>query len=310
MKLSKCLVIGGVGFIGSHFARRLADSGRHITVLDRQLPADAESGHAITYVAGDFADRKLIESLVARHDEVVHLAYATVPNTSFDDPLADLTQNLPPAVQLFDLVARSGAKLLFVSSGGTVYGEAEQVPESEEHPTRPISPYGVTKLTLETYAHLYAVTRGLQVVCVRPANPYGEGQRPFVGQGFVATAMAAAMQGRPVTVFGEEGTVRDYIHIDDLVTGMIAALDHGQSMQTYNVGSSTGRSNLEVLQAIQPLLREVGVEMRIEHAPARPFDVKVNVLDCGRLRRLGWQPQVDFEHGLRRTRDWLAEELG
>jgi len=305
----RSLLIGGAGFIGSHLAQRLADSGRHVTVFDRHQPDNIEFGQSITFAAGDFTDSALMKSLVAEHDEVVHLAYATVPNTSFDDPLADLTQNLPPSVQLFDLVARNDKKLLLVSSGGTVYGEAEKTPQSEEHPTRPISPYGVTKLTLEKYAHLYAVTRGLKVICVRPANPYGEGQRPYVGQGFVATAMASAMQGRPVTIFGEQGTVRDYIHIDDLVEGMVTVLDHGRPMETYNIGSSTGLSNLEVLQAMQPLLREVGAEMQIEHASARPFDVKVNILDCTKLRQLGWWPKIGLEQGLRRTRDWVRKEL-
>ncbi len=303
----KCLLVGGCGFIGTHLAKRLVASGRSITVLDRINPTNPINSEKITYETGDFANAELIGRLIEEHDEVVHLAYATVPNTSFDDPLSDLDQNLHPAVQLFDMVARKGARLLLVSSGGTVYGEADSIPIIEGHPTRPISPYGVTKLTLEKYAYLYAVTRGLNVICVRPANPYGEGQQPFTGQGFVSTAMASAIQGEAIKIFGEQGTVRDYIHIDDLVEGMLVALERGAANETYNIGSSVGRSNLEMVQAMSPHLRSVGVELRIDYAQARPFDVKVNVLDCSRLGSLGWKPVVGLDDGLRRTLAWLTK---
>ncbi len=302
-----CLLIGGGGFIGSHLIPKLVASGRSVTVLDRTGASSRFESDRVRYLTGDFGDAGLIRRLVAGHDEVVHLAYATVPNTSFDNPLGDLDQNLHPAVQLFDIVARKGARLLLVSSGGTVYGEAVSTPITEDHPTRPISPYGVTKLTLERYAYLYAVTRGLKVMCVRPANPYGEGQRPFAGQGFVSTAMASAMQGKAITIFGEHGTVRDYIHVDDLAEGMLVVLDSGAPMETYNIGSSIGLSNLDVVNKMTPLLQAIDVEVRVDYAPSRPFDVKVNVLDCRLLQSLGWQPNVGIEEGLRRTRDWLVE---
>jgi len=304
---SHCLLIGGSGFIGSHLVPKLVDSGRAVTVLSRSGVSDSSKVDGVNYVTGDFADASLIGRLVAEHDEIVHLAYATVPNTSFDNPLVDLNQNLHPAVQLFDIVARKGARLLLVSSGGTVYGEAISTPIMEDHPTRPISPYGVTKLTLERYAYLYAVTRGLKVTCVRPANPYGEGQRPYAGQGFVSTAMATVMEGRAITIFGDQGTVRDYIYIDDLVEGIVVVLENSAVNETYNIGSSIGLSNMDVVNAMRPLLQELGVDICIDFTGSRPFDVKVNVLDCGKIKSLGWQPHVDFEQGLRRTRDWLVK---
>lgn len=305
------LVIGGGGFIGGHLVPLLINSGRRVTVLGRSaaprttLPAEA------TYVSGDFGNAALIRSLLAAHEEVVHLAYATVPNTSYANPLGDLLENLPPTVQLFTLVAELGLRLVLVSSGGTVYGEAATLPISEAHATHPISPYGVTKLTLEKYARLYAVTRGLDVVCLRPANAYGEGQRPFTGQGFIATAMASALRGEPVRIFGARGTVRDYIHAHDIATGMLAGLDRGETGAIYNLGSGVGRSNLDVVEEMEPLMTEIGCVMRTAHEAERPFDVRANVLDSGRLTvRTGWRPSVDFPEGLRRTRDWLMEQNG
>lgn len=304
------MVIGGGGLIGARLAPKLLATGRTVTVLGRNgvprhaLPAD------VRYVRGDFAQRDVLCRLLDEHDEVIHLAYATVPNTSYDSPLGDLLENLPPTVQLFAELAARGGRMLLVSSGGTVYGEADALPITERHSTNPISPYGVTKLTLEKYASLYAVTRGLDVVCVRPSNAYGEGQHPFLGQGFVATAMASAMRGEPIRIFGRRGTVRDYLHVDDLAEGILHALEGGSSGEIYNLGSGAGHSNMDVVEAMAPLLEEIGCEARTVHEAERPFDVRTNVLDSSKLHRAtGWTPSIGFEEGLRRTRDWLRGHL-
>ncbi|ADE13113.1 NAD-dependent epimerase/dehydratase family protein [Sideroxydans lithotrophicus] len=302
----KTLVIGGAGYIGAHLVPQLIATGRHVTVLGRSLTPRYELPNEATYISGDFGQRDLIGSLLANHQEGIHLAYATVPNTSFDNPLADLLENLPPTVQLFSEAAERGTKLILMSSGGTVYGEANELPILETHPTKPISPYGVTKLTLENYAYLYAVTHGLKFVCIRPGNAYGAGQRPFVGQGFISTALASAMTGKPIRIFGQQGTIRDYLYVSDLASGIVSALQHGQLTETYNIGSGVGLSNLDVIEAIKVLLKEVGCSVKVENLPARAFDVKTNVLDSTKLEtHTGWRPKVEFEEGLARTYDWL-----
>ena len=305
------LVIGGGGYIGSHLLPQLLASGRQVTVIGRNATPHYPLPENTRYVCGDFGERELIASLLDHHTEVIHLAYATVPNTSFDDPLIDLSQNLAPAVQLFSEAADRGCRLILVSSGGTVYGEAVTTPVREDHPTNPISPYGVTKLTLEKYAHLYAVTHGLEVITVRPANAYGVGQRPNRGQGFVSTAMALAMRGQAVKIFGQRGAVRDYIYVTDLASGIVAALEHGQLSEIYNVGSGTGRSNMDVIEAMSPIMQEIGYEMKVEHLPERVFDVHTNVLDAGKLKlHTGWRAEVEFAEGLLKTRDWLTAHYG
>ena len=308
---TKTLLIGGAGYIGAQLVPELLKRGRLVTVLGRKalpeylLPVDA------SYVAGDFMDIALLASLLDSHDEVIHLANASVPNTSSEGPLADLLQNLPPAVQLFTECAHRGVKLLLLSSGGTVYGQALKLPIDETHPTRPISTYGVTKLSLESYAGLYAATECLQVVCVRPANAYGIGQRAFTGQGFISTAIASAMRGLPIRIYGQTGAVRDYIYITDLVRGITAALEYWQPGEIYNIGSGVGLSNHDVTEMMVPLLRELGVELTIEHLPARVFDVKSNILDSSKLHSAtGWQPSVDFAEGLHRTVTWWKRQHG
>lgn len=305
------MVVGGGGLVGSHLVPKLVKSGRKVTVVGRSAAPFHPLPEAVTYVSGDFGDHGFIQPLLDSHNEIIQLAYATVPNTSFDNPLADLLENLPPTVQLFSEVAARGGRLVLVSSGGTVYGEAVSLPILESHPTQPISPYGVTKLTLEKYARLYSVTHGLKVITLRPANAYGEGQRPFVGQGFISTAMASAMQGKPVKIFGEQGAVRDYLYAGDLAGGIMAALDRGQDGETYNLGSGVGRSNREVLDEMATLMQEIGGDIRIDYAPERVFDVKANVLDSSKLRQhTGWVPEIGFDEGLLRTREWLRCFLG
>ena len=308
MKANKTntLVIGGAGYIGAQLVPQLIATGRRVTVLGRSAIPRYELPAGAAYMAGDFAQHELINRLLDTHQEVVHLAYATVPNTSFENPLADLLQNLPPTVQLFSEAADRGVKLVLVSSGGTVYGEAVELPIRETHLTKPISPYGVTKLTLENYAYLYAATHDLKFVCVRPANAYGIGQQPFVGQGFIATAMASAMRGMPIKIFGKRGTIRDYLYVSDIASGIVSALEFGYLSESYNLGSGIGLNNLEVIEIFKPLMREISCEVRVEYQLERAFDVKANVLDSTKLHKhTGWEPQIKFEDGLRRTCEWL-----
>ena len=302
----KCCVIGGAGFIGTHVTRLLAESGRDVVVLDSRGQASPQLPARVSFVSGDYGDRAVVERVLDGVDEVVHLAYATVPQTSFEDPINDLLSNLPETVQLLQVAGEARvSKFLFVSSGGTVYGVASSLPIREDHPTNPISPYGITKLTLEKYAGMFWAASGLPIVVVRPANAYGEEQRVAGGQGFIAAAMHSIVRGEEFAVFGPEGTVRDYVHVSDIASGIVAALDHGKIGGTYNIGSGRGRNNLEVLSEIQPFASRDGFQMLMRTLPGRRFDVPANVLDSRKLTAVsGWQPKVDFTSGIERV--WNA----
>ena len=310
MTPNRTLVIGGAGYIGEHLVPMLIASGRQVTVLGRSATPRYKLPEGAVYIPGDFGQLDLICRLLDSHQEVIHLAYATVPNTSFSNPLADLLQNLSPSVQLFEEAAKRATRLVFLSSGGTVYGEAMEIPIKENHPTNPISPYGITKLTLENYARLFAVNNGLNFVCVRPSNAYGVGQRPFVGQGFISTAIASIMQGKAIKIFGLEGTVRDYLYVSDLAAGITSALQHGHLSETYNLSSGVGLSNADVVAAMTPCLTEMGFQVNVENLPARHQDVKNNVLDSSKLKRhTGWNTEISFCDGLVRTCRWMKRLL-
>jgi UDP-glucose 4-epimerase len=262
----------------------------------------------VRYLAGNYGDEKLLREVLRDVDEVIHLAYSTVPKTSFENPIQDILTNLPASVTLFDAASRfSIRKLVFVSSGGTVYGKASSLPITENHPKNPISPYGITKLTIENYATMFHKLKGLPFVCVRPANAYGERQRPFIDQGFVATAIASILNGKQVVVFGDRGTTRDYVHVTDIASGILAALDLGQTSAFYNLGTGIGKNNMEVLDAIRPYAESEGYEVRVTKESGRVFDVPVNVLDSSKLRTESqWEPIVTFEDGIRRTWNWFS----
>lgn len=310
MAKERCLLIGGAGFIGRHLVESLQSIGREVTVLSRREPKDARLSAECSYVKGDFSDLSVLAPLLDTHEEVIHLAYATVPNTSFADPLADLLGNLPPAVQLFEQLAKRGSKLIYVSSGGTVYGNQSVLPIPETAPTNPISPYGVTKLTLEKYAALYRVTHGLNVTIVRPANAYGPGQKPFSGQGFVSSAIGSVLRNEAIKIFGEKGTVRDYVYVKDLADGITAALVHGMAGEVYNIGTGQDISNLEMVKILTPIMQEISYKPEVLHLPDRVFDVKANVLDSTKIKiETGWQPKVPLVEGLRLTRDWLRGQF-
>jgi UDP-glucose 4-epimerase len=228
------------------------------------------------------------------------MAYSTVPKTSFGDPTFDLLSNLPSNVALLQEAKRAEVRrLVIVSSGGTVYGAASVLPIPEDHPTNPISPYGITKLTIDSYARMFHTTTDLPVLIARPANAYGEAQRTGVGQGFMAAAIDAIQRGREVEIYGPEGTIRDYIHVHDVATGILAVLQQGKEGNIYNLGTGIGSSNLDLLRLLQGLAEADGFSVRVSHLPERRFDVAANVLDSRKLSAAtGWSPRISLAEGL------------
>ena len=298
--MTKTLVIGGSGFIGIELSRLLVEAGREVVILGRGQGRPAYLPPGCRYVQGDYANLGLLRSLLSPGCDVVNLAYSTVPKTSFGDPTFDLLSNLPANVALIQEVGRADVhRLVIVSSGGTVYGPPRSLPIQEDHPTNPISPYGITKLTIDCYARMFHATMDLPVLIVRPANAYGEAQRTGVGQGFMAAAIDAIQRGRCVEIYGAEGTVRDYIHVSDVAAGILAALERGQAGEIYNLGTGFGASNLDLLRLLESLAEADGFTVQVNHLPERRFDVSANVLDSSMLHAAtGWRPRIRLADGL------------
>jgi UDP-glucose 4-epimerase len=305
--MTRCVVFGGAGFLGRHVLARLASTGRELVCVDRDRSRVPRLPAKCTFMETS-EETLFYRNLLRAADEIIDLAYASVPKTSFEDPVSDIFENLPRVVRLCRAAVESRVtKMVLISSGGAIYGRPQGLPISEEHPTNPISPYGITKLAVEKYAMMFHASDGLPVVCLRPGNAYGQGQQPFRGQGFVANAIASTLIGRPVEVFGESGSIRDYVHVDDIAEAITKALDAGRLGATYNVGTGVGTSNLTILDRLRRLAEADGYHMEVIHHPARAFDVSANVLDAGRLRKdTGWRPVVSLERGLASTWAWYV----
>ena len=294
-------VIGGGGFIGGYLVDALVATGREVLVLGRRNEPPAGLNARATYLACDYGDGPRIRKYLSNCEELIDLAYATVPQTSFINPIFDLQAHLFSAVKFLEECKSLPRlrKLLVTSSGGTVYGTATRLPILEEDRTAPLSPYGITKLAIERYALMFHHLNDLPVTIVRPANAYGRGQKPFTGQGFIATAIGRILRGESVTIFGESGTVRDYVHVKDVALGMISALEYGLVGEAYNLGTGVGCSNREVLAKLEPIVNKNGFSIEIEYATARIFDVAANVLSYSKVfSHTKWQPRISFEDGL------------
>lgn len=305
----KCCVLGGTGFIGTALVEQLCRSGRTVEVVGRG-PAPTRLPAGATYLRTDVRDPASLRGLFASAAEVVDLVYCSIPKTSFKDPFADIQNNVPAMVAVMEELARSPVeRFIHVSSGGTVYGEASSLPISEEHPTRPISSYGVSKLTSERYADLYRVCRDVPSIIARPGNAYGEHQAGNVGQGFIATAMWCCLHKQPVPIFGKGGTTRDYTHVDDMAAALLALLDKGLVGDTYNIGTGIGTNNQQIIDLVACMAERSSIAApQVQIKPRRPFDVKANVLDVSKLQLItGWQPQIDLREGIRRCWNYMLD---
>jgi UDP-glucose 4-epimerase len=311
----RILLIGGGGFLGTAVAELLASSGRRFTVLSRSkicpphlaalVNSSASSG---SYVYGDCRDAQLVDHLVAQHQQVVYLAHAHMRGVAVADPYMELSDNLAAAIPVFSAAARHQAKVVVLSSGGTVYGHTDSLPIRADHRLAPISAYGLTKLALENCALYYARAFGLMCVILRPGNVYGPGQIPFRGQGFVATAIATILRGGIVNVFGRPGTVRDYVFVEDVARGIVLALEKACGDSIYNLGSGEGLSNDDLLDYMRKIFAQDGLVVRCEYLASRRQDVARNILDASEFRHVtGWIPEVSIEEGLNRTYEWLKK---
>ena len=304
----KCVVLGGAGFIGSHLAERLLGAGHAVRIFDKDDPGSthwAAGRRDIEWVRGDFLSPEDVRGAFAGCQAVFHLAWTTLPRSSNEDPVADVAANGIGTLHLLEAWRReAGGKFVFVSSGGTVYGVPRTVPIAEEHPTHPITSYGITKLTIEKYLELYRVLHGVDYCVLRIANPFGERQRVASGQGAVTTFLHHAHRNEPIEIWGDGSVVRDYLYVGDVAEALARALDYRGNSRIINIGGGVGRDLNQVLAAIENV---IGRPVNRRYLPGRKFDVPANVLDI-RLARteLGWQPVTPFEDGLRRTLRWIA----
>jgi UDP-glucose 4-epimerase len=304
----RAFVVGGSGFLGRNAISGLLASGRPVTALRRRRSLDRGDAEDMRIVDGSLLDPVgTLAAAMAGCTEVIYLAGATTPASSADSPGLDVQENLLPFLNLLDAATLAGVgRIVFASSGGTVYGPPRSVPVNEDHPTNPTCSYGAVKLATEHLLRLWAERHGCRSIVLRISNPYGPHQECHGAQGVIAAWLPRAMAGETLRVWGDGRIVRDYIYVADVVSAIVAAASQpGLAAGIYNIGSGCGATLLEVAAALG---RALGQAPKLEFAPARTCDVPVNVLDASRFRAAtGWTPRIGLDQGMALAVAWRRE---
>jgi UDP-glucose 4-epimerase len=305
----RALVTGGNGFIGSHLVDQLVKRDFDVAIIDvnerRYDPLPSE----VHFIKGDINQAYLVRESLAGVDVVFHLTWTTIHEVANQDPAGDVTANLIPTIHLLEACRNAEVRrIIFVSSGGTVYGPAQVWPISETNPQNPINGYGITKLAAEKYLYMFRYLYGVDYAIFRPSVPYGPRQNPLAGQGAVAVFLYRVARGLPVTIWGDGRVIRDFFYVSDLVEALIAGAERPlKEERVFNIG---GGEEVTLNQLLRLVEKVVGKRARVEYAPARRFDAPRIVLDTRLARQeLSWQPTVSLIEGLVRTWQWMSDTI-
>jgi len=298
--MTTCLITGGGGFLGSHLAEKLLKKDYKVRILElpqKEYPNLTSVIDKIELIKGDFTNSSIVQSVVKDIDFVFHLASTVLPQDSMENFAFDIESNVIGSIQLFEACRKQKIKkIIFSSSGGTVYGIPQNLPIPETHPTYPICSYGITKLTIEKYLNLYHHLYNLDYIVLRSSNFYGGRRESFRRQGAIDVFLHKVKHKEPIVIWGDGKIIRDYIYIEDAVEAFILSCEKETKNKIFNIGDGKGTSLNELLV----LIKEVtGEEFEIRYEQCRPFDVPANILDIERAKtELGWEPKVSLRDGI------------
>lgn len=301
--LMRALVIGGCGFIGSHVVDSLLDSMHSVRVFDRSPEKFRPPIKKVDYHFGDFGDRMALAEALTGIDTVFHCVSTTFPSTANIDPKADVQDNLINSIQLFETMLGMGvSRLVFLSSGGTVYGIPKEIPIPESHKLEPISSYGVVKVAIEHYIQMFRRNKGLSPVILRPSNPFGPRQGHAGVQGVVATFLGQIIEGKDIEIWGDGSIVRDFLDVRDLARLCVTA-GASDKCGVFNAGSGIGTSICQIVDLIRDV---VGLDFDVVFQDARSVDVPLSVLDTTAAKReLGWSCDRNLRESVQQTWSWM-----
>ena len=304
------LVMGAGGFLGTNLVNKLSQNNNdYIRVFDREGVAFDNISNInsnVTVMYGDFCTMESFEHIVEDIDVVYHLVSTTNPSLSNKDMIKELENNVIPTLRLLkSCVKKNVKKIVFLSSGGTVYGIQSEKKNSEVDQNNPISSYGIQKLTIEKYLYLYNYLYDLDYKIIRLSNPYGPHQRPNGGLGVITTFVYKALMGEPIQVYGDGKVIRDFIYVDDAVRGIIHIANDNSENKLFNLGFGEGHSVLDVIEAIELVL---GHKIDIQFIQARKADVPYSVLDITRYKALeDVESNISLVEGIRKLIEFMKD---
>lgn len=307
----KIVIFGGGGFIGAAIADRLLKDGHHLRIFERPRVApyrEFSADESVEWIAGDLMSIHEVTEALDGVDVVLHLVSTTLPKSSNDDPIYDVQTNLVATLQMLNaMITKKVGKVVFISSGGTVYGSPKYLPIDESHPTEPQVSYGVTKLAIEKYLLIYQQLHGIKANILRVTNPYGERQRIETAQGAVGVFLSRALQDKPLDIWGDGSVTRDYIYVADVAEAFAKAVMYDGQKSVFNISSGVGTSLNELIDVLE---RVTGKPIPRNYLPGRPFDVLTSVLDNTLAKQeFGWQPRTSLEEGIAKTSAWMGKAL-
>lgn len=305
----KSLIVGGGGFLGKNLGRHLHSAGLPVRIFERSgyVAAQFPNNQDAQWFFGNYASEKDIAPALENIDTVFLFASTTTPKTSNDDYGFDIESNLLATVGFLDIAHKHGVKkIVFPSSGGTVYGIPATTPITELHPTDPICSYGINKLAIEKYLSLFARMKAMQYAVLRISNPYGPYQPANTGQGVISTFIHKIAHDEEIEIWGDGSVIRDYVHVDDVSRAFALAAHTDSEQRIFNIGSGVGHDLNAILRQIEDLL---GRKAKKRYFDGRLLDVPENILDIAMAKRhLGWEPRHDLIQGLGDAAAWLQSQ--
>lgn len=308
--MANIFVTGGTGFLGSHIVELLLQQGHTVTVLTSSSSIHPNIQHLqdqLTIIRGNFGNRHLLVQKLKGIDILIHIAWTTVPKTASENPSYDAQSNIIGGIHLLEAAAENHIKkVLFISTGGALYGVPDYTPIDENHPIRPISAYGISKMAFERYLHFFYQNKGLNYSIFRIANAYGTRQNLTKNQGVIGIWLQKIKQGETIEIWGDGQVIRDYIYVTDVAQAIVQSLDYQGNQHVFNIGAGLGHSLNEILAVCKTVTQ---TQPNIVYKAGRTFDVPVNILSIKQAEKeLEWQPVTSLHKGIQKTWDWLKTQ--
>ncbi len=305
--MKTCLIFGGSGFIGSHLAEALVIKGYDVKAFDyfKNGMTNLDSIiDKIEIIKGDFFNENDVSNALKDIDYVFHYISTTTPATATKDPIYDIESNIIGSVKMLQCAVKNNVKkIIFPSSGGTIYGEKANVPCRETDSVDPVNPYAISKLTIEKYLHYFNYTYGMDYMIFRYSNPYGERQNPFGKQGVIPIFLNKIKHCEKPVIYGDGSMVRDYIYIKDAVDATIAVLEKKTKEKVFNVGSGKGTSLNELIEIMSGVIGQRIIPKYVENSGN--YIPKI-VLDISKIQdEIGWEPTTKLSDGINTTWEWI-----
>lgn len=300
------LVLGGNGFIGSFIVDEIISNGHNVTVLDMGPEKFRVPLSNVKYIYGSINNLELLNETFEGKDILIHSVSTTVPYTSNQNIPFDIESNLISSVNIFRIAVEKGIKrIVYLSSGGAVYGEPITVPIPEDHPTNPLSSYGITKLAIEKYLNYFSVNSGIEYNIIRPSNPYGPRQNPFSNQGVIAVFLGKVLRDEVIEVWGDGTIAKDYVYIKDIASAIYKSSISDKTSEAFNIGSGSFISLNEIIEMIKKVTSK---DVKVSYVNSNKFDVSKVCLDINNAKKiLDFQPKVDLEQGVKETWDFIKQ---